>query len=127
LPPEFLPSLTNLQHLELINFYDDFGKRVGKWKEYLSIASFPNLQYLKTDQLTSTMNYKLIEKSHKNISEIDILQVCDSIYNTKDLIILISKYCCLKIERLTINIEHENLKYIKEIFLNCTQLKMIIS
>jgi hypothetical protein len=125
LPPIFLSSLTNLQHLELDNKCDyTTNEWMGEWNEYLPIASFPNLQYLKTYRLTFLMNYKLIEKSHKSISEIDIFQVHNFIFNTKELIILISKYC-LKIERLTINIEYEDLKYIKEIFLNCTQLKMI--
>ncbi|RGB30583.1 hypothetical protein C1646_671600 [Rhizophagus diaphanus] len=99
------------------------------WDEYLSITSFPNLEYLKIrdHHLTSFIkDYMLIEKSYGNILEINILKekVHDPIY-TKKLIITISK-CCPKIKRLTmINIEPENFEDLKEIFLNCTKLEMM--
>ncbi|PKK70800.1 hypothetical protein RhiirC2_779229 [Rhizophagus irregularis] len=132
LSPKILTSLINLQHLELIS-NEKFvlilgGSTMNDWDEYISIVSFPNLQYLKiyfdTD-LSITKDYILIEKSNGNILEINILKqnFHDPIY-TKKLIITISK-CCPKIKRLTINIEPENFEDLKEIFLNCTQLEMM--
>ncbi|RIA80156.1 hypothetical protein C1645_839220 [Glomus cerebriforme] len=131
LSPKFLPSLINLQHLEL---YNDCGHEIDnslemqEWDKYLSITSFPNLQYLEIAFLPSCKDYMLIEKSHGNILEINIyrsyiIQDPDPVYNNQ-LIKAIAK-CCPKIERLTIDAELENLEGIKEIFLNCTQLKMI--
>ncbi|RGB39567.1 hypothetical protein C1646_754292 [Rhizophagus diaphanus] len=130
--PEILTSLINLQHLEIISDKDFAlileGSTMEDWDKYLSIASFPNLQYLEiyfNTDLYFTNDYKLIEKSNGNILEINILKekVHDPIY-TKKLIIEISK-CCPKIKRLTINIEPENFEDLKEIFLNCTQLEML--
>jgi hypothetical protein len=132
LSPKFFPLLINLQYLELNNndyeLFLDESIEMQEWDEYLSIASFPNLQYLETAFLPSCKDYMLIEKSHGNILEINIYrsyidQDPDPIY-TKKLIIAISK-CCPKLERLTIDAELENLEGIKEIFLNCTRLKMI--
>ncbi|EXX78409.1 hypothetical protein RirG_015240 [Rhizophagus irregularis DAOM 197198w] len=133
LSPKILTSLINLQHLELINDMDFNmlfeGYTVEAWDEYLSITSFPNLEYLKIHDYylpSFIKDYMLIEKSNGNILEINILKmkVHDPIY-TKKLIITISK-CCPKIKRFTIiNIEPENFEDLKEIFLNCTQLEML--
>ncbi|GBC01439.1 hypothetical protein RclHR1_00420001 [Rhizophagus clarus] len=131
LSPKFLPSLINLQYLELNNdcgLEIDESVEMQEWDQYLSIASFPNLRYLETAFLPSCKDYMLIEKSHGNILEINIYrsyidQDPDPFY-TKKLIKAISK-CCPKIERLTIDAEPENLEGIKEIFINCTRLKMI--
>ncbi|CAB5185617.1 hypothetical protein RhiirA5_432810 [Rhizophagus irregularis] len=132
LSPKILTSLINLQHLEIISDADFTlilgGSTMEVWDEYLSIASFPNLQYLEiyfNTDLFFTKDYMLIEKSNGNILEINIRRekLHDPIY-TKILIITISK-CCPKIKKLTINIEPENFEDLKEIFLNCTQLEMM--
>ncbi|PKC54104.1 hypothetical protein RhiirA1_477959 [Rhizophagus irregularis] len=132
LSPKILTSLINLQHLEIISDADFTlilgGSTMEVWDEYLSIASFPNLQYLEiyfNTDLFITKDYMLIEKSNGNILEINIRRekLHDPIY-TKILIITISK-CCPKIKKLTINIEPENFEDLKEIFLNCTQLEMM--
>ncbi|RGB40641.1 hypothetical protein C1646_753079 [Rhizophagus diaphanus] len=132
LSPEILTSMINLQYLQIISD-EDFtlilgGSTMEVWDKYLSIASFPNLQYLEiyfNAKLYFTNDYMLIEKSNGNILEINIQKerVYDPIY-TKKLIITISKYCP-KIKRLTINIEPEIFEDLKEIFLNCTQLEMM--
>ncbi|RIA98932.1 hypothetical protein C1645_812103 [Glomus cerebriforme] len=127
--PKFLPSLINLQCLELNNYggideMDIF--REEKWNEYLTKSSFPNLQNLKTSFLPYPRECDLIERSNGNILEIEMFR---SIYNqdssyTEKLIKTIAKNCP-KINKLTIDAELENLNGIKEIFLNCRQLKKI--
>ncbi|RGB40955.1 hypothetical protein C1646_752721 [Rhizophagus diaphanus] len=125
LSPNFFPSLINLRCLRLHNskiLYDG-SVEMKEWEKYLSISSFPNLQHLETTYLPFYNDYMLIEKSNGKILEINISQEPDSIY-TKKLINSVVKYCP-NLERLTIEIEFENLDDIKEIFLNCNQLRMI--
>ncbi|RIA87404.1 hypothetical protein C1645_854712 [Glomus cerebriforme] len=125
LSPKFLPSLVNLQYLVLND--ERYGVRneiveIEEWEKYLSISSFPNLQYLETANLPPPCkDYTLIEKSNGNILEIYIYRECQDIIYTKKLLKMITKYCP-KIERLTINVEPENFDEIKEMFLNCKQL-----
>ena len=70
------------------------------------------------------MEYRLIEKSHGNILGISIWKyVRNSVY-TKKLLKAIARNCP-KIERLNVRIELENLNDIREIFLNCPQLKKL--
>ncbi|RIA86514.1 hypothetical protein C1645_740801 [Glomus cerebriforme] len=126
--PKFLPSLINLQYLELYNKIEleEEIVEMEEWENYLSISTFPNLQYIKTLFLPICSDYKLIEKSHENILEIKIYRRYedqDSIY-TEKLIKAIANHCP-KIERLTINAELKNLNGIKEILLNCSRLKRI--
>ncbi|GBC09205.1 hypothetical protein RclHR1_08690008 [Rhizophagus clarus] len=123
--PKFLPLLKNLRSLKLCNELYDVSEESQEWEKYLSISSFPNLQYLETEYLPFYNDCLLIEKSHGNILEINISQDSNSIYHyTKKLINTIINYNS-NIERLIINIKFENFDDIKEIFLNCNQLKMI--
>jgi hypothetical protein len=126
LSPDFLPSLINLRSLRLnnSNVIYDISVEMQEWKKYLSISSFPNLQHFETIDLPFYNDYMLIEKSNGNILEINISQESNSVYHTKKLINTIIKYCP-NIERLTIDVEFENLDDIKEILLNCNQLEMI--
>ena len=87
------------------------------------MSSFPNLQYLKTDW-PFFKEHLLLEKSNGNILEIRIYRNQDPIY-TKQLIKSIAKYCP-RIEKLSIDIEPDNLGGIKEILLNCTRLKIMV-
>ncbi|EXX60331.1 uncharacterized protein OCT59_010104 [Rhizophagus irregularis] len=125
LSPKFLPSLINLQHLELKNFsafnvMDIF--RESEWEVSLSLASFPNLQYLETVFLPFSIECDLIEKSNGNILDIDICRMCNQDPNyTKKLIKAISTNCP-NIERLIIEVELEDLHGIKEILINCSRL-----
>ncbi|PKC74656.1 hypothetical protein RhiirA1_408835, partial [Rhizophagus irregularis] len=96
-----------------------------EWKKHLLISSFPNLQYLKTAILASCEYHALIEKSIGNILEINILHTFDQNREYTNKLIKAIAEKCPKIENLTINAELENLDGIKEILLNCTQLKMI--
>ncbi|RIA94288.1 hypothetical protein C1645_873552 [Glomus cerebriforme] len=98
LSPKFLPSLINLQYLELNN---DDGYEING-------------------------NNILIEKSQGNLLEINIyrsLEYIDPIFNKK-LINAIIKYCP-KVEKLMIDVDPKNLDGIKEIFLNCRQLRKV--
>ncbi|GES98915.1 hypothetical protein GLOIN_2v1784794 [Rhizophagus clarus] len=130
--PEFLPSLINLQHLEFTNSMYMSKKEIvemQEWENYLSISSLPNLRYIKTGLCLPLRNdYKLIENSHGNIREINI---CRRRFNNKrdplhseKLIEVIPKHCP-KVESLTIDAELKNLSGIREILLNCSQLKKI--
>ncbi|RIA94261.1 hypothetical protein C1645_734951 [Glomus cerebriforme] len=106
LSPKFLLSLINLQHLELINddnYNADESKEWQEWKKYLSISSFPNIQVLKTAFLLDP-EYQGSEYDKKFI---------ESIANYS------------KIEKLTIEIGAVNLDIVKNIFLNCKQLKKV--
>ncbi|GBC21727.2 hypothetical protein GLOIN_2v1511704 [Rhizophagus irregularis DAOM 181602=DAOM 197198] len=128
--PKFLLSLKYLKHLELNNdhgyeYYNE-GKEMQEWRKYLSIVSFPELQYLKISYLPNYDDYKLIEKSHQGLLEINICrryEYQDSVYTSK-LIKAIAKYCP-KIKKLAIDVELENLDEIREMLLNCPQLKTI--
>ncbi|RIA91544.1 hypothetical protein C1645_767297 [Glomus cerebriforme] len=125
--PKFLPSLINLQYLEIKNGYEtNESTEWQEWKKYLSIASFPNLQFLRTSYFPCYEDYMLIENSHGNLLEININRACeyqDPTYNKK-LIKAIAKNCP-RIETLIIDVVPKNLDGIKEIFLNCRQLKKI--
>jgi hypothetical protein len=133
LSPKFLPSLINLQHLEFTNSMNMLKREIieiQEWENYLSIASLPNLRYIKTGLCLPIRNdYKLIENSHGgNIREINI---CRRRFNNKrdplhseKLIEAISRYCP-KVESLTIDAELKNLNGIRDILLNCSQLKKI--
>ncbi|RGB41389.1 hypothetical protein C1646_810712 [Rhizophagus diaphanus] len=128
--PKFLLSLKYLKHLELNNdngyeFYDE-GIEMQEWRKYLSIVSFPELQYLKISYLPNYDDYKLIEKSHQGLLEINICrryEYQDSVYTSK-LIKAIAKYCP-RIKKLAIDVELENLDEIREMLLNCPQLETI--
>ncbi|GBB97053.1 hypothetical protein RclHR1_02900016 [Rhizophagus clarus] len=125
LSPKILPSLKNLESLELDGRAmnkESIELQIKEWRKYLSISTFPNLQYLKTDW-PFFREHLLIEKSNGNILEIRIYRNHDPIYSKK-LFNSISKYCP-RIERLTICAEIENFDGIKNIFLNCNQLKKI--
>ena len=63
--PKIFPSLVNLEHLMICNVCF-----MEEWQKYLSIASFPNLQYLKPSYL-SCVEHQLVEKSHGNILKIN--------------------------------------------------------
>ncbi|CAB4434404.1 unnamed protein product [Rhizophagus irregularis] len=89
----------------------------------LSIASFPNLLYLKTKYLPRHEVCMLIENSHGNIKNIDIRND-DNFGYTKRLYKSIA-INCPKIESLAINIQFKNFGGIKEIFLNCTRLNIL--
>ncbi|GBC52615.2 hypothetical protein GLOIN_2v1784794 [Rhizophagus irregularis DAOM 181602=DAOM 197198] len=130
--PKFLPSLINLEHLEFTNSMNMLKKEIvelQEWENYLSITSLPKLRYIKTGLCLPISNdYKLIENSHGNIREINI---CRRRFNNKrdplhseKLIEIISKYCP-KVESLTIDAELKNLNGIRDILLNCSQLKKI--
>ncbi|RIA91543.1 hypothetical protein C1645_767294, partial [Glomus cerebriforme] len=125
--PKFLPSLKNLQYLEIKDGYEtNENKEWQEWKKYLSIASFPNLLYLRTSYFPCYEDYMLIEKSHGNLLEINIARAReyqDPAYNKK-LIKAIAKNCP-RIETLIIDVDPKNLDGIKEIFLNCRQLETI--
>ncbi|GBB89115.1 hypothetical protein RclHR1_01580016 [Rhizophagus clarus] len=126
LPPKFLSSLIKLEYLELYEqTYETESAEMCEWKKHLLITSFPNLQYLKTAMLTSCEYHAIIEKSIGNILEINILHMFDQDreYTNKLIKAIVEK--CPKLEKLTINVELENLDGIKGILLNCTQLKMI--
>jgi hypothetical protein len=123
--PKILPSLINLESLEIDGRAmnkENVELHIKEWRKYLSLASFPNLQYLKTDW-PFFREHLLIEKSNGNILEIRIYRNNDPIY-TKQLINSISTFCP-RIERLTICVEIDNFDGIKNIFLNCNQLKKI--
>ena len=64
-----------------------------EWKEYLSIASFPNLQYLRTFYLPFCTEYALVEKTNGNIIEIKVTYDNGDIINTQRLIKAIAKNC----------------------------------
>ncbi|GBB83458.1 hypothetical protein RclHR1_10190007 [Rhizophagus clarus] len=128
LSPKFFPLLINLQHLDLRNVIKMKKEIVGmqEWKNYLSISSFPNLHCLKTIYLPIRFNCMLIEKSHGNIVEINVSRHS---YNrtplhSEKLMEAISKHCP-RLEKLTIDVELKNLSGIKDILLNCSQLKKI--
>ncbi|RIA91542.1 hypothetical protein C1645_116470 [Glomus cerebriforme] len=125
--PKFLPSLINLQYLEIKDGYEiNESTEWQEWKKYLSIASFPNLQYLRTASFPCYEDYMLIEKSHGNLLEINIDRAYgyqDFTYNKK-LIKAVAKNCP-RIKRLMIDVDPKNLDGIKEIFLNCRQLEKI--
>ncbi|CAB5163481.1 unnamed protein product [Rhizophagus irregularis] len=126
LSPKFLPSLIKLEYLELNEqTYKTESIEMCEWKKHLLISSFPNLQYLKTAILASCEYHALIEKSIGNILEINILHTFDQNREYTNKLIKAIAEKCPKIENLTINAELENLDGIKEILLNCTQLKMI--
>ncbi|GBB89116.1 hypothetical protein RclHR1_01580017 [Rhizophagus clarus] len=127
--PKFLPSLINLQHLELKNIYGHDNDRMDIFKEYewaysLSLASFPNLQYLETAFLPFSKECDLIEKSNGSILDIDICRMNNNIegigYNKK--LIKVISTNCPNIERLNIEIEIENLCGIREVLINCLRL-----
>ncbi|RIA98933.1 hypothetical protein C1645_866145 [Glomus cerebriforme] len=123
LSPKFLPSLINLEYLKLND--ESYNANICEWKKYLSIASLPNLQYLKIKMITSWNYFELIEKSLGNILEIKIYRTHNQDpLCTEKLIETIAKNCP-KIKKLTIDAELENLNGIKEIFSNCRQLRMI--
>ncbi|GBC53213.2 hypothetical protein GLOIN_2v1788600 [Rhizophagus irregularis DAOM 181602=DAOM 197198] len=118
LSPKILPSLINLESLEIDGRAmnkENIELHIKEWRKYLSLANFPNLQYLKTDW-PFFKEHLLIEKSNGNILEIRIYRNHDPIY-TNQLINSISRFCP-RIERLTICVEIENFDGIKEIFLN---------
>ncbi|RIA98970.1 hypothetical protein C1645_812149 [Glomus cerebriforme] len=130
LSPKFLPSLVNLQYLDLCN---DNGNKLDKgseemqeWEKYISIASFSNLQHLKTKYLPFYNEYILVERSNGNILEIEkyLINKNMNLNYSEKLIKSIIRYCP-KIEKLAIFIEPENLIGVKEILLNCNQLKWI--
>jgi hypothetical protein len=128
--PKFLSSLKNLKYLELSNdndyeFYNE-SIEMKEWKNYLSNASFPDLQYLKISYLPYYNDYKLVEKSHESLLEINICrryEYQNSVYTSK-LVKAIARYCP-KIKRLAIDAELENLNEIRNMLSSCSQLKSI--
>ncbi|PKC57859.1 hypothetical protein RhiirA1_471844 [Rhizophagus irregularis] len=125
LSPKLFLSLTNLIYLKFISsYYNNNNKQeLQELQKYLSIASFPNLLYLKTEYLPRHEVCMLIENSHGNIKNIDIRNDHKFGY-TKRLYKSIA-INCPKIESLGINIQFKNLGGIKEIFLNCTRLNKL--
>ncbi|GBC02515.1 hypothetical protein RclHR1_04660008 [Rhizophagus clarus] len=123
LSPKLFLSLINLEYLKVKVESNLYSKQsVQELQKYLSICSFPKLQYLKVQYLPPHGICKLIENSHENIKEISIwddLMVNDSVY-TK---VIINN--CPNIESLKINIQLKNLVIIKEIFLNCRKLRKL--
>jgi len=124
--PKFLPSLINLEYLELgNNIYGDVI--IEEWENYLSISALPKLQYLRFAFLSIHEEHTLIERSNGNLLEIEVYcngyEHQDFVY-TEKLIEAISKNCP-KVEKLTFGVELENLNGIKKIFLNCTRLRKI--
>jgi hypothetical protein len=125
LSPKFFSLLINLKYLKFTYSYYNNEQEIQELKRYLSIASFPKLQYLKSDCLPRLGICMIIENSHGNIKKINIWNYChrvgqDHIY-TKRLFKAIARNCP-KIECLKVNISFESLSSIKEIFLNCTKL-----
>jgi hypothetical protein len=128
--PIVIPSLENIQHLVLNNICGE-SYRSAKWDEwehYLSTASFPNLQYLETLYLPISIIRLIIERSGKDISEINIC-LCppgsrDYKTDNKQLIKAISIYCP-KLKLLAMDIDNRNLGEMFKIFLNCTQLEKV--
>uniref|UniRef100_U9SKX7 F-box domain-containing protein n=1 Tax=Rhizophagus irregularis (strain DAOM 181602 / DAOM 197198 / MUCL 43194) TaxID=747089 RepID=U9SKX7_RHIID len=128
--PIVIPSLENIQHLVLNNICGE-SYRSAKWDEWehnLSTASFPNLQYLETLYLPISIIRLIIEKSGKDISEINIC-LCppgsrDYKTDNKQLIKAISIYCP-KLKFLAMDIDNRNLGEMFKIFLNCTQLEKV--
>ncbi|PKB98274.1 hypothetical protein RhiirA5_431650 [Rhizophagus irregularis] len=125
LSPKFFSSLTNLIYLKFISRYynNNNEQELQELQRCLSIASFPNLLYLKTKYLPRHEVCMLIENSHGNIKNIDIRNNHKFGY-TKRLYKSIA-INCPKIESLGINIQFKNLGGIKEIFLNCTRLNIL--
>ncbi|CAG8694885.1 15925_t:CDS:2, partial [Rhizophagus irregularis] len=106
------------------SYYNNNNKQeLQELQKYLSIASFPNLLYLKTEYLPRHEVCMLIENSHGNIKNIDIRNDHKFGY-TKRLYKSIA-INCPKIESLGINIQFKNLGGIKEIFLNCARLNKL--
>ncbi|RIA90120.1 hypothetical protein C1645_876312 [Glomus cerebriforme] len=126
LSPKFLPSLKNLRNLQLRNLVERIVKR-QEWETYLSISSFPNLQSLETLNLSIHNDCMIIEKSHGNILEIKIFRNVRNykffVYHEKLLKTIANN--CPKIEKLSIDIELQNLNEMKEILLKCSHLKSI--
>jgi hypothetical protein len=126
LPPKFFPSLINLEHLELEiekQYYSDQDD-VQKLQNYLSISSFPKLQYLKVKYLLARVVCKLIENSLGSIKDVKLwidFEVDDD--NIK-LFKAIAKNCP-NIENLDVNSQLKNVGSIKEIFLNCSKLRKL--
>ncbi|PKY47442.1 hypothetical protein RhiirA4_462629 [Rhizophagus irregularis] len=125
LSPKFFSSLTNLIYLKFISRYynNNNEQELQELQRCLSIASFPNLLYLKTKYLPRHEVCMLIENSHGNIKNIDIRND-DNFGYTKRLYKSIA-INCPKIESLAINIQFKNFGGIKEIFLNCTRLNIL--
>ncbi|RGB31129.1 hypothetical protein C1646_764453 [Rhizophagus diaphanus] len=130
LSPIVIPSLENIQHLVLNNSCGESYRSVkwDEWEHYLSTASFPNLQYLETLYLPISIIRLIIEKSDKNISEINICLCPPGSRNykidNKQLIKAISTYCP-KLKFLAIDIDNNNFGEMFMIFLNCTQLEKV--
>jgi hypothetical protein len=126
--PIFFSILTNLKSLVLNNDVGQFDRSVNwqEWVYYLSIASFPNLEYVETTYLPLIIETLIIEKSGGNIVEIDIRYSLESQNHqaeNKRLIKAISK--CLKIIKLTMDINSNNLNQVSSILSNCSQLEKI--
>src|SRR5947207_12021659 len=97
-----------------------------EWEKYLLLASFPNLQYLNTSFLPFFNEYALVEKTNGKLIDIDISHYNDIAYvmNSQRLIKAIAKHCP-KLESLKTSVKLENLIDIKEMFINCTYLKIM--
>ncbi|CAB4446016.1 unnamed protein product [Rhizophagus irregularis] len=122
--PKFFPSLINLEYLKLYYCYHSKEYK-QKLQKYLSIASFPRLQYLKVHFLPYHDVCKLIENSHENIKEISTWSHFKEKDDSTKLFRVIAKNCP-KIESLEADIQLRNLlSGLKEIFLNCNKLRKL--
>ncbi|PKC08358.1 hypothetical protein RhiirA5_500029 [Rhizophagus irregularis] len=121
---KFFPSLINLEYLKLYYCYHSKEYK-QKLQKYLSIASFPRLQYLKVHFLPYHDVCKLIENSHENIKEISTWSHFKEKDDSTKLFRVIAKNCP-KIESLEADIQLRNLlSGLKEIFLNCNKLRKL--
>ncbi|CAB5393850.1 unnamed protein product [Rhizophagus irregularis] len=117
---EFIDNQKNLQSLFL--YGEEYKQKLQK---YLSIASFPRLQYLKVHFLPYHDVCKLIENSHENIKEISTWSHFKEKDDSTKLFRVIAKNCP-KIESLEADIQLRNLlSGLKEIFLNCNKLRKL--
>ncbi|PKY48776.1 hypothetical protein RhiirA4_464465 [Rhizophagus irregularis] len=124
--PIFVLSLKNIQYLALSNEYGELYENVElcEWKRYLNMASFPDLQYLETTCLPSSITCLIIEKSGRNILEINIHSPLESESDNRNLIEVISIYCP-KLIKLTVNVDYKNLGEMSKIFSSCKQLEKL--
>ncbi|RIA92878.1 hypothetical protein C1645_735984 [Glomus cerebriforme] len=121
IPPLFLTSLISLKISNSYE-YENFGKEIQEFQQYLGNSEFPELQFLDVDELSCFKELAmLIGKTRGNISGVSIYIFDKSAENTGMLIKAIANNCP-KIKWLSTYLEPKDFIYVKSLLLNCKNL-----
>jgi hypothetical protein len=125
IPLSFLTSLTFLSRLTIM-VYTNYEEVSEKFRQYLSISEFPNLEYLHIHELPCFKELAiLIEKTNGNILCVNSYTSDKATKGAGTLIKAIANNCP-KIKELSVRLEAQDFVYVKPLLLNCRCLKRVV-